>query len=70
MIALGVGLVAAAEYRIPSCPMGGFDPQEVGKIINIEDHVRICALLALGPEPAELPPFAQFRHIEHLTRTL
>jgi nitroreductase/dihydropteridine reductase len=47
-IALGFGLAACAEQKIASCPMEGFDPASVGKILNLDDSLVPCVLLAVG----------------------
>lgn len=47
-IALGFGLAACAEQKIASCPMEGFAPQEVARILNLESTLVPCVLLAVG----------------------
>lgn len=51
-IALGFGLAACAELRVPSCPMEGFVPAEVSKILGLPETLQPLAYLAVG-EPAE-----------------
>jgi len=66
-VALGFALASAAHNRIPSCPMGGYDPDQVKTILKLDDNLHIAALMAIGSEPAILPPFPQFRHeLDHL----
>jgi nitroreductase len=47
-IALGFGLAACAEQKIASCPMEGFNTQEVSRILTLEDTLVPCVLLAVG----------------------
>ena len=49
-IGLGVGVTIAADLRIGSCPMTGFLPDEVHKILNLPiNEVPVC-YLAIGSE--------------------
>ena len=47
-IALGFGLAACAEQKIASCPMEGFDPAAISKILNLDSTLLPCVLLAVG----------------------
>lgn len=48
-IALGVGLVAAAEQEVDSTPMEGFDPASVDKILGLHERgLRSVVLMPLG----------------------
>lgn len=48
-IALGVGLIAAAEQEVDSTPMEGFDPETVDKILGLKElGLRSVVLLPLG----------------------
>jgi nitroreductase len=47
-IALGFGLAACAEQKIASCPMEGFDPAAISKILNLDSSLLPCVLLAVG----------------------
>ena len=47
-IALGFGLAAAAELKIDSCPMEGFDKKAVDKILNLPPHLNSMVFLAIG----------------------
>jgi nitroreductase / dihydropteridine reductase len=48
-IALGIGLVAAAEQEVDSTPMEGFDPSVVDKILRLKERgLRSVVLLPLG----------------------
>ena len=64
-IALGVGLVAAAEQEVDSTPMEGFDPASVDKILGLKERgLRSVVLLPLGyrdPTGDWLLPMAKVR---------
>ena len=64
-IALGVGLVAAAEQEVDSTPMEGFDPASVDKILGLKERgLRSVVLLPLGyrdPAGDWLLPMAKVR---------
>lgn len=62
-IALGFGLAAAAELGIDSCPMEGFDPVQVDKILGLPAHIRSVAYMAVGSRAAE-PEQPKFRFAE------
>lgn len=47
-IALGFGLAACAELEIDSCPMEGFNAQEIDKILELPPHIHSQAYLAIG----------------------
>lgn len=47
-IALGYATLAAAHLRIDSCPMEGFFPSKVAKILQLPKGVFPVALLAIG----------------------
>lgn len=47
-IALGFGLAACAEQKIASCPMEGFSTQDVTRILNLDETLVPCVLLAVG----------------------
>jgi nitroreductase/dihydropteridine reductase len=47
-IALGFALAACAELGIDSCPMEGFNPAEVDKILNLPENLKTQAFLAVG----------------------
>jgi nitroreductase len=49
-IALGFGLAAAAERRIPSCPMEGFVPDKMAELLDIDKDLVPCVMLAVGAE--------------------
>ncbi len=48
-IALGTGLAAAAVERVDATPMEGFNPEEVDRILNLnEKGLKSVSLMALG----------------------
>lgn len=47
-IALGFALAAAAELKIDSCPMDGFDQNAVKNILGLKDEFLPIAYLAIG----------------------
>ena len=47
-IALGFGLMAAAQLGIDACPMEGFSPRKVRKILRLPGDLSPVALLAVG----------------------
>ena len=48
-IGLGFGLAAAAELKVDSSPMGGFNPATVDEILGLKEKgLRSVAILALG----------------------
>ena len=66
-IALGFGLAAAAELRIPTCPMEGFDSEAVGKEVGVPDTHFVAVLLVVGRQHADdkvANPHPQFRFPE------
>lgn len=53
-IALGTGLVAAAEERVDSTPMEGFDPDALDAALGLKEQgLRSTVILALGYRNAE-----------------
>lgn len=62
-LALGFALAAAAEKKIASCPMEGFDPAGVAAALDLPHTLVPAALLAVGledPRP-EATPYPRFR---------
>lgn len=47
-IALGFALAAAAEKKITTCPMEGFEPLKVSKILELDSNLIPVAFLAVG----------------------
>jgi len=60
MIAFGFALAAAAELRVASCPMEGFNPDGVSAILDLPHYLAPTAFLALGyacPTTVLMPRF-------------
>jgi nitroreductase len=47
-LALGFGIAAAMELNIASCPMEGFSPKEISKVLNLDNNLVPCVLLTVG----------------------
>ena len=47
-IALGFAMAACAELQIDSCPLEGFDPASVDKILDLPPHLKSVAMLPIG----------------------
>jgi nitroreductase/dihydropteridine reductase len=60
-IALGFGLAACAEKKIPSCPMEGFIPDEVKRILSLPDTLIPCVFLAVGSASENNETWPRFR---------
>ena len=60
-LALGFGLAACAELHVASCPMEGFQKEEVRKILGLPDHVAPCAYLAVGSYVEDKKAWPRFR---------
>ncbi len=57
-IGLGTGLAAAAELRIDSTPMEGFNPAKFDEMLGLKEKgLRSVVLLSLGYRNAEKDPF-------------
>jgi nitroreductase len=63
-IALGFGLAAAAEAKIASCPMEGFNAEEVSKILNLPITYHPVVYLAVGEAVEEDGTYPRFRFPE------
>ncbi len=63
-IALGFGLAAAAEQKIASCPMEGFNAGEVSKILNLPETLVPVVYLAVGESTEEDGTYPRFRFPE------
>jgi nitroreductase len=63
-IALGFGLAAAAEQKIASCPMEGFNSAEVTKILNLPENLHPVVYLAVGEEAENDGTYPRFRFPE------
>lgn len=64
-IALGFGMAAAMERQIASCPMEGFEPDKVHKILNLDSNLVPCVLLTVGNKNNnyQLEPRFRFKDI-------
>ena len=63
-IALGFGLAAAAEHKIASCPMEGFSPADVAKLLNLPETLVPVVYLAVGESTPEDGTYPRFRFPE------
>lgn len=63
-IALGFGLAAAAEHKIASCPMEGFNGAEVAKILDLPTNLVPVVYLAVGEAIEEDGTYPRFRFSE------
>ena len=63
-IALGFGLAAAAEHKIASCPMEGFDGVEVAKVLGLPSTLVPVVYLAVGEATSEDGTYPRFRFSE------
>ena len=61
MVGLGVGLAAAADAKIASCPMQGFDPVGVHGALGLPSNQRMVVLMAMGHESDIPEEFAKWR---------
>ena len=60
-IALGFGLAAAAEHKIASCPMEGFNGVEVAKLLELPSNLVPVVFLAVGEVAEEDGTYPRFR---------
>lgn len=60
-IAQGFALAACAELQIDSCPMEGFDPVAVGKILEIPENLEVAVMLPVGYRAVDEHPRPKFR---------
>lgn len=62
-LALGFALAAAAERKIATCPMEGFDPAGVSAVLDLPHTLVPAAILAVGCEDTrpEATPYVRFR---------
>lgn len=63
-IALGFGLAAAAEHKIASCPMEGFNGAEVAKVLDLPSNLVPVVYLAVGEPINEDGTHPRFRFSE------
>lgn len=62
-LALGFALAAAAELKIATCPMEGFDPAALSAALDLPHTLAPAVLLAVGLEDVrpEATPYPRFR---------
>ncbi len=60
-IALGFAMAACAELKVDSCPMEGFDPAAVDKILGYPSTQRTVVMLPIGRADSKLGPRPKFR---------
>ena len=63
-IALGFALAQAAQERIACCPMEGFEPSAVAKILGLPSNETPVAFLAIGKsaEASKAVPHPKFNY--------
>jgi nitroreductase/dihydropteridine reductase len=57
-ISLGFALSAAAVMKVGSCPMTGFQPKELKKILQLPEFEDPVAIMAVGHAPEDDSPKA------------
>ncbi len=62
-IAHGFALAACAELQIDSCPMEGFDPEAVDKILDLPSHLKSVVMMPIGYREKE-PDHSKVRYPE------
>lgn len=60
-IAQGFALAACAELQIDSCPMEGFDPAAVAKILDVPSNLDVAVMLPIGYRAVDEHPRPKFR---------
>lgn len=72
-IALGFAMMTAAQMKIDTTPMEGFDPSKVDEILGLsEQNLRSCCFLAVGTRDAAndwLAPMKKVRKDENVLFT-
>jgi nitroreductase/dihydropteridine reductase len=68
-IALGTGLIAAAEEEIDATPMEGFNPDAFDEILKLKDKgLRSVSMLALGYRDADKDPLAAAKKVRRSSK--
>lgn len=63
-IGLGTGLIAAAELKIDTTPMEGFDAQKFDTLLGLKEKgLKSVVILALGYRDEEADIFAKFKKV-------
>lgn len=60
-IAQGFALAACAELQIDSCPMEGFDPVAVAKILEVPSNLDVAVIIPVGYRAVDEHPRPKFR---------
>jgi len=60
-LSLGFALAAAAECKIASCPMEGFDPQAYSQVLDLSPTIVPTVILAIGWENKQAQVYPRFR---------
>ena len=70
-IALGTGLIAAAEQEVDASPLEGFNPAAVDEILDLKvKNLRSVAILALGYRDATSDQLGEAKKIRRDTNKL
>ncbi len=63
-IALGTGLIAAADLKIDATPMEGFDSQLLDELLDLNKQgLKSVVLLSIGYRDEEKDPFAKMKKV-------
>lgn len=63
-IGLGTAMIAAADLRVDSTPMEGFDPEKFDRLLGLQEKgLKSVVVLALGYRDAENDTFATFKKV-------
>jgi nitroreductase len=60
-IAMGVGLVAAAELEIDTCPIEAFVPGKLKRALGLPSHLKPAVIMALGYRASTEIPREKYR---------
>jgi len=70
-IALGTGLVAAAEEKVDATPMEGFDPDALDRVLGLQEKgLRSTVILALGYRDTEKDKYSSATKIRRAKEEL
>ncbi|WP_247235287.1 nitroreductase family protein [Telluribacter sp. SYSU D00476] len=63
-IALGTGIIAAADQQVDATPMEGFDSERFDTLLGLKEKgLKSVVLLALGYRDEEKDPFARMKKV-------
>lgn len=69
-IALGTGLAAAAQEKVDSCPMEGFDAAQFGEILELDKHdLKAVVIMPVGYRSTD-DATANYKKVRKSTETL